>query len=98
MFGRVAPLDLSEVDAAIDQGLAWHREGNELVKTWSGKDFAEALRFVNEVGRTAERMGHHPDIDIRWNKVTLRVSTHSVGALTQKDLDLAAEIDALAPL
>jgi 4a-hydroxytetrahydrobiopterin dehydratase len=65
------------------------------VKTWSGKDFAEALAYVNAVGGLAERAGHHPDIDIRWAKVTLHLFTHSVGAITQADLDLAAEIDSL---
>lgn len=91
-------LDLSVVDQALRAGLDWRRDGNELVKTWSGKDFSEALSYVNAVGALAEKANHHPDIDIRWNKVTLRLSTHSAGALTQKDLDLAAEIDALAKL
>jgi 4a-hydroxytetrahydrobiopterin dehydratase len=89
-------LDLSVVDAAIEDGLAWQRDGQELVKTWSGQDFAAALAYVNAVGALAEQAGHHPDIDIRWNKVTLRLTTHSVGALTQADLDLAAGIDDLA--
>ena len=88
-------MDLAVVDAAIAHGLGWQRDGNELVKTWSGKDIAEALMYVNGVGALAEGAGHHPDIEIRWNKVTLRLSTHSVGALTQADLDLAAAIDGL---
>jgi 4a-hydroxytetrahydrobiopterin dehydratase len=88
-------LDLAVVDEAIAEGLAWSRDGDELVKTWSGKDFAAALAYVNSVGELAERAGHHPDIELRWNKVTLRLSTHSVGALTQADLDLAAAIDAV---
>jgi len=88
-------LDIAAVDAAIAGGLAWRREGNELVKTWSGKDFAQALGYVNRVGELAERANHHPDIDIRWGTVTLRLSTHSLGGLTQADLDLAAEIDRL---
>ncbi len=86
-------LDPAKVDAAIAGGLAWRREGNELVKTWSGKDFAAALCYVNKVGELAERANHHPDIDIRWATVTLRLSTHSMGGLTQADLDLAGEID-----
>ena len=89
------PLELSAVEAFLAQGSEWKREGNELVKTWSGKDFAAALEHVNAVGALAERAHHHPDIELRWNKVTLRLSTHSVGALTQADLDLAAAIDAL---
>ncbi len=88
-------LDVATVDKALSSGLSWQREGNELVKTWSGKNFAEALAFVNAVGALAEKAGHHPDIDIRWNKVTLRLSTHSIGALTQADLDLAGQIDSI---
>jgi 4a-hydroxytetrahydrobiopterin dehydratase len=89
-------LDAATVDAAIAGGLAWQREGDELVKTWSGRDFADALGYVNKVGELAERANHHPDIDIRWSTVTLRLSTHSAGGLTQADLDLAREIDALS--
>ena len=52
--------------------------------------------FVNAVAERAEAANHHPDIDIRWNTVTLRLSTHSAGGLTQADLDMASEIDGLA--
>jgi len=86
-------------DAAIAAGvanLAWTREGDELVKTVTKKDFAEAMQFVNGVADLAEKANHHPDISISWNKVTLRLSTHSAGGLTQKDLDLAGQIDKLA--
>jgi 4a-hydroxytetrahydrobiopterin dehydratase len=88
-------LDFAVVDRALAEGLDWRRDGNELVKTWTGKDFAEALSYVNGVGALAEKADHHPDVDIRWNKVTLRLSTHSAGGLTQKDLELAGSIDAL---
>jgi 4a-hydroxytetrahydrobiopterin dehydratase len=88
-------MDVAVFDEAIAQGLAWRREDNELVKTWSGKDFAAALAYVNAVGEVAERVGHHPDIELCWNKVTLRLYTHSVGALTQADLDLARALDDL---
>jgi 4a-hydroxytetrahydrobiopterin dehydratase len=59
------------------------------------KGFAGALAFVNAVGALAEAADHHPDIDIRWDTVTLRLSTHSAGGLTENDLALAKEIDAL---
>jgi 4a-hydroxytetrahydrobiopterin dehydratase len=75
--------------------LGWERDGDQLVKTVKRDDFAGALEFVNRVGALAEEAKHHPDIDIRWNTVTLRLSTHSEGGLTQKDLDLAGRIDAL---
>lgn len=76
-------------------GLEWTREGDELVKVATRKDFAEALAWVNQVGELAEARNHHPDIAISWNKVTLHLSTHSAGGLTQADLELAAAIDGL---
>jgi len=84
----------SDVDNAI-AGLDWRREGDELVKVANRGDFAGALAFVNAVGALAEQADHHPDIDIRWNTVTLRLSTHSAGGLTAKDVDLARAIDAI---
>jgi 4a-hydroxytetrahydrobiopterin dehydratase len=83
-----------EADAAL-AGLDWERRGQELVKVVRRGDFARALAFVNAVGELAEAADHHPDIDIRWDTVTLRLSTHSAGGLTRRDFDLAAEIDRL---
>jgi 4a-hydroxytetrahydrobiopterin dehydratase len=77
-------------------GLAWDREGDELIKVVTRKNFAEAMQFVNAVAELAEKANHHPDISISWNKVTLRLSTHDAGGLTQLDLDLAAQIDQAA--
>jgi 4a-hydroxytetrahydrobiopterin dehydratase len=88
-----------EVDAAlVEQGLAWERVGDELVTTVELHDFGAALAFVNAVGAAAEAANHHPDIDIRWNKVRLVLSTHSAGGLTVLDIALAAAIDRLRPL
>lgn len=91
----MAGLDQAAVEAAIAGGLEWRREGDQLVKTWKGPDFAAALSYVNAVGKLAELANHHPDIDIRWGTVTLRLCTHSAGAITRADLDLASEIDQL---
>jgi 4a-hydroxytetrahydrobiopterin dehydratase len=88
-------LDPGTVDAELAGGIAWDRLGDELVKTRRGKDFAAALAYVNAVGALAEEMHHHPDIDIRWNTVTLRLTTHDAGGITRLDLDLARRIDAL---
>jgi len=90
------PERLSE--EAIADGLArldWTREGDELVRTVTKKNFVEAMAFVNKVAELAERANHHPDIAISWNKVTLRVTTHDAGGLSQLDLDLAAAVDAV---
>jgi len=74
----------------------WEQEGGALRKDFRFADFAEALAFVNRVGALAEEANHHPDIDIRWSVVTLRLSTHSAGdVVTDRDRDLAARIDGL---
>jgi 4a-hydroxytetrahydrobiopterin dehydratase len=91
---RVALLDDDTLADALTR-LAWERDGDEIVKTVRRADFAAAMEFVNEVARLAEAANHHPDVDIRWNTVTLRLSTHSEGGLTEKDISLAGAIDAL---
>ena len=88
-------LDPQTVDAALAQGIAWDRHDAELVKVRRGRDFADSLAYVNVVGALAEEAGHHPDIEIRWNVVTLRLSTHSAGGITEADLSLARHIDAI---
>lgn len=84
-----------EITRQLEQLPAWERpaETVEIRATYTFDDFAGSLRFVNAVGALAEAMDHHPDIDIRWNKVTLTLSTHSEGGLTQKDVELAQQID-----
>jgi 4a-hydroxytetrahydrobiopterin dehydratase len=77
------------------EGLSWTRQGDTIVTTVTRQDFVGSLAFVNAVGRLAEARNHHPDIAISWNQVTLTLSTHSAGGLTQADLDLAAAIDAV---
>jgi 4a-hydroxytetrahydrobiopterin dehydratase len=73
----------------------WERHGDQIVKTFVCEDFARAMVFVNEVASAAEAAGHHPDIDIRWNKVTLALSSHAEGGLTDRDFQLAARIQEL---
>jgi 4a-hydroxytetrahydrobiopterin dehydratase len=72
---------------------AWQIESGELTRTFSFSDFKAALDFVNKTGELAEQAGHHPDIDIRYNRVRLALTTHDAGGLTIKDFDLAATID-----
>jgi len=74
----------------------WQIEAGELVRTFQFKDFVAALHFVNKVGEAAEAAGHHPDIDIRYNRVRLGLVTHDAGGLTAKDFDLAAKAGTLA--
>lgn len=88
-------LSQSEVDTRLRSLSAWKIEGGELTRTFTHKDFRGALGFVNQVGELAEQAGHHPDIDIRYNKVRLGLVTHDAGGLTAKDFDLAAAVDKL---
>ena len=72
--------------------LGWENNGKEITRLYKFKDFAEAMAFVNKVAGLAEAADHHPDIDIRYNKVRLMLSTHSAGGLTEKDFSLARQI------
>lgn len=87
-------LDHLELAAAVVP-LAWAHRGNELVKVVRRHDFAAALRYVNEVAVIAEVVGHHPDVEIHWDTVTLRLTTHSLGGITDADISLAAKIDSI---
>lgn len=89
-------LSPEEVDAALARASSpWRRDRRELVLEVTRGDFAGALAFVNAVGALAEEAGHHPDIELRWNKVTLRLSTHAAGGLTRRDLELADRVATL---
>jgi 4a-hydroxytetrahydrobiopterin dehydratase len=88
-------------EEAVKQGLGelkgWDLEGGELVRTWTFADFAKAMHFVNEVAQAAETAGHHPDIDIRYNRVRLALVTHDAGGITANDMAMAREINRLRP-
>ena len=71
----------------------WSREGEAITKTYKLRDFTSAIAFVNDVADIAASANHHPDIDIRWNRVRLTLSTHSAGGLTELDLDVADRIE-----
>ena len=74
----------------------WSQTGNEIRRTFVLPGFPAALMFASAVGQLAERADHHPDILISYRKVTLTLSTHSAGGLTEKDFSLAAQINAIA--
>jgi 4a-hydroxytetrahydrobiopterin dehydratase len=73
----------------------WKLEGEEIVREFSFADFVAAMAFVNRVAEQAEKAGHHPDIDIRYNKVRLALVTHDKGGLTEQDMKLATIADTL---
>ncbi|MDQ3956172.1 MAG: 4a-hydroxytetrahydrobiopterin dehydratase [Actinomycetota bacterium] len=86
-------LDEEEIEQRLDELGDWEREGDEIAKVFEFDDFPAAMQFVNAVANLAERYDHHPDIDIRYNKVKLSLSTHSEGGLTPRDFDVAGEIE-----
>jgi 4a-hydroxytetrahydrobiopterin dehydratase len=92
----MATLSDTEVKDALADIPGWELSGSEIVKQYQFADFVAAMAFVNQVAEAAEAANHHPDIDIRWNKVTLILSTHSQGGVTAKDLDMADLCDSLA--
>jgi 4a-hydroxytetrahydrobiopterin dehydratase len=84
------PLPDAEISTRLKNLPEWKVESGELTRTFAFKDFVASLAFVNRVGDEAERAGHHPDIDIRYNRVRLALITHDAGGLTSKDFELAA--------
>ena len=89
----MAALSSAEIADKLKTIADWHLEGNALARNFSFSDFREAMSFVNSVATAAERAGHHPDIDIRYNKVRLALSSHDAGGITDRDFALANEID-----
>ncbi|HUQ99645.1 MAG TPA: 4a-hydroxytetrahydrobiopterin dehydratase [Gemmatimonadaceae bacterium] len=87
-------------DIAIQRELGnlpgWSRRGDLITKTFQFRNFLAGINFVNAVAKAAETVDHHPDIDIRYTKIICSLSTHSAGGITQKDLDLAKQMDSLA--
>jgi 4a-hydroxytetrahydrobiopterin dehydratase len=82
-----------EIADALTKLPHWKRAGDALERTAELPSFPHAIQVVNRVAEIAESVSHHPDIDIRWRNVTFRLSTHSAGGLTEKDVSLAEQID-----
>ena len=91
----MAKLTPSQVKASLASVPKWKKKASVISRSYEFKDFPGAIRFVNRIAKVAEKAWHHPDIDIRWNKVTLALTTHDEGGLTEKDFDLAAKFDKL---
>lgn len=86
-------LSEDEIAEALTRLPHWKREGDALERTAELASFTQAIQVVNRVAEIAENSDHHPDIDIRWRTVGFRLSTHSAGGLTAKDVSMAGEID-----
>ena len=85
-----------QIQAALGGLPGWDRTGGEIAKEYKFGNFVEAVAFVNRLADRAEAANHHPDLDIRYNRVRVGLSTHSEGGLTDKDTALAGEIESLA--
>lgn len=89
----MALLSESEIQDCLSSVPGWRREGKTIVREFGFQDFPGAIDFVNRIAKAAESAWHHPDIDVRWNKVRLSLTTHDQGGLTAKDFDLAGAFD-----
>lgn len=82
-----------EIQRALGRLSGWARRGDTLTKTYTFGTFADGIAFVNRVAKAADARNHHPDIDIRYTKITCMLSTHDAGGITSADLELAEEIE-----
>jgi len=89
-------LDAAAVKNRLESLDNWSEMNGAIQRTYQFKDFVESMAFVNKVADFAEAAQHHPDVLIRYNKVTLTLSTHDAGGITDKDFDLAAKADSIA--
>jgi len=92
----MARLSDDQVSARLPEIPEWERQGDEIVRSYRAPSFIEGIAFVQRVAELAEAANHHPDIDIRYRRVTFALVTHDAGGITQADLDLAAAIDEAA--
>jgi 4a-hydroxytetrahydrobiopterin dehydratase len=92
----MARLSDQEIEQALTECDGWSREGDAIVKEFDRGDFAGSVDFVNALAPSAEEMNHHPDLEISWSKVKVKITTHSEGGLTGNDFELARKVDAAA--
>ncbi len=92
---RRSLLSAEEIAVRLRELPGWSRSGNAIERTWTFRDFSEALAFINKVGGLAESLNHHPDIANSWATVRLTLTTHDKGGLTNLDFDLATKINGL---
>ncbi len=91
----MALLNKQEIEERLNLLADWQLQAESIERSFVFGDFAESMSFVNRVAAAAESANHHPDIEIRWNKVRLALSSHDAGGLTKRDFQLAKTIDGL---
>jgi 4a-hydroxytetrahydrobiopterin dehydratase len=85
-----------EIESRLGELEGWTRDGDSIVKSFKNEDFVGSVRFVDAVVEPAEDMGHHPDLSISWDEVTVSITNHAAGGLTENDFELAKRIDCVA--
>jgi len=88
-------LSEQEIQSALSSLHGWSRKGIAIERKYEFKDFVEAMKFVNKVADVAESVGHHPDIQIVYNRVTLQLTSHDSGGVTQRDVNMAGKLNEL---
>ena len=96
MNDSMKTMTTNEIRDALETVPQWKRIRGMILRKFEFRDFVASMVFVNSIARLAELAGHHPDIDIRWNEVTLKLVTHDAGGLTAKDFELARRFDSAA--
>ncbi len=91
-------LSQRQVDSRLAKRPLWSQNGDAIQRTFQFENFVGSMRFLNSVAEAAERVQHHPDILVRWNKVTLTLSTHDAGGITEKDMTFATDADQISGL
>lgn len=92
----MAVLTDSEIQQALGSLRGWQRQGKAIQRIFEFPDFKAAMQFVNKIADAAEHANHHPDIDIRYNKVTMALISHDSGGVTQRDVKMAKRINEIA--
>ena len=90
MKQALTPAEINETLLTIPD---WTLQDGKLTRDWTFKDFVQAMEFVNKIATLAEAAGHHPDIDIRYNNVRLSLVSHDAGGITQRDANMARQIN-----
>jgi 4a-hydroxytetrahydrobiopterin dehydratase len=92
----MAVLSDDEIGRRLEEAEGWERDGDSITRKFKFDDFKGSVDFVNRITEPAEEMNHHPDLSVSWDTVTVSLSTHSQGGITENDFQLAARIDPLA--
>jgi 4a-hydroxytetrahydrobiopterin dehydratase len=85
-----------EIESRLGELEGWSRDGESITKTFKNDDFVGSVRFVDALVEPAEDMGHHPDLSLSWDEVTVSITNHAAGGLTENDFELAKRIDGIA--